>query len=131
MKSKLFILALIILSLSLIACEVRLEEKNIYELNNNIQDNVELIEPEKHDHDDDHEHEHSVEIEGREMRMLTIQEIADLWEINSEDLLYAIITEFDLKKEYTQDTLLDVIRLEHKFSPGLIKDLAEDLKART
>ena len=136
MKSKLFILALIILSLSIMACEVRIEEQNTEHFNT--QENLEL-EPEEHynhhdhehHHDDDHEHDHSVEIEGREMRMLTVQQIADLWEINSEDLLRAIITEFDLEKEYTTDTLLDVIRLEYKFSPGLVKDLAEDLKALT
>ena len=37
-----------------------------------------------HEHD---EHDHSVEIEGSSMKTLSIQEVADLWEINAEVLL--------------------------------------------
>lgn len=78
----------------------------------------------------DHGHDHSVEIEGSEMKSLTVQEVADLWEIDSEILLSRIITEFDLKGSYTVDTVLEDIReAEYKFSPAQIKDIAEEIKA--
>ncbi len=80
------------------------------------------------DHERDDEHDHSVEIEGKDMKLLTVQEVADLWEIDSEVLLSRIITEFDLKESYTVDTVLEDIREEYAFSPALIKDLAEEIK---
>ena len=87
------------------------------------------LEDELHDHsDEEHEHDHSVEIDGKEMKSLTIQEIADLWEIDSETLLSKIIEEFELKNDYTVDTVLDAMRAEYPFSPAAIKDIAEELK---
>lgn len=75
------------------------------------------------------EHEHSVVIEGSEMKALSVQEVADLWEISSEVLLLKIIAEFDLQGDYTVDTTLEEIRqAEYKFSPAIIKDLAEEEK---
>ena len=80
-------------------------------------------------HDDhDHEHEHSVEIEGSAMKLLTVQEIAGLWEIDAQTLLNRIIEEFDFKGDYTIETTLDEMRLEYKFSPAVIKDIAEEIK---
>lgn len=80
-------------------------------------------------HEDDEEHDHSVEIEGSEMKNLTVKDVAALWEIDAEILLLGIITEFDLKGDYTIDTVLEEIRdAEHKFSPAIIKDLAEEIK---
>ena len=80
-----------------------------------------------HEHDD--EHDHSVEIEGSEMKFLTVQEVADLWEIDSKVLLSQIITEFDLKGSHTVNTVLEDIRQEeYKFSPAQIKDMAEEIK---
>ena len=81
---------------------------------------------EEHEHDD--EHEHSVEIEGKDMKYLTVQEVADLWEINSEVLLLNVVTEFELKGSHTINTLLEDIRGEYAFSPSLIKDMAEEIK---
>lgn len=80
------------------------------------------------DHEHDEEHDHSVEIEGREMRYLTVQEVADLWEIDSEIFLSRIITEFTLEGNYTVNTVLEDIREEYAFSPALIKDMAEEMK---
>ena len=82
------------------------------------------------DHEHDDEYDHSVEIEGSEMRLLTVQEVADLWEIDSETLLLGIIEEFDFKGEYTTQTILEDMRLEYKFSPAQIKDMAEDIKQK-
>ncbi len=80
------------------------------------------------DHEHDHEHDHSVEIEGSEMRSLTVQEVANLWEIDAEILLSKIIAEVDLKEEYTVNTVLDHMRDEYKFSPAIIKDIAEEIR---
>ena len=88
-----------------------------------------LNKEDKHEHDEDHEHDHSVEIEGSAMKNLTVQEVADLWEINSEKLLDRIIQEFDLQENYTTETTLEYIRdTEYKFSPAIIKDIAEEMK---
>ena len=73
-------------------------------------------------------HDHSVEIEGRDMKYLSVQDVADLWEINSNDLLNDIVLEFNLKENYTVDDSLDDIRNEYSFSPAIIKDLSENLK---
>ena len=81
------------------------------------------------DHEHEHEHYHFAEIEGSKMKTLTIKEVADLWEINSETLLLKIITEFKLQGEYTINTILEEIRdMEYKFSPAMIKDFAEEIR---
>ena len=80
------------------------------------------------DYEYDDEHDHSVEIEGSDLMTLAVQEVADLWEIDSEVLLSKIVTEFNLKGSYTIDSDLEVIRLEYKFSPAQIKDMAEEIK---
>jgi len=78
----------------------------------------------------DDDHDHSVEIEGKDMKLLSVQEVADLWEIDSEVLLQDIIQEFDLKGEYTTNSSLEDIREEYKFSPAMIKDMAEEIKQK-
>ena len=78
------------------------------------------------EHDD--LHDHSVEIEGKDMKLLSVQEVADLWEINSEVLLQNMIQEFELKGEYTVNSILEEIREEYPFSPTMVKDLAEEIK---
>jgi len=78
----------------------------------------------------EHEHDHSVEIKGSDLKALSVQEVADLWEISSETLLIKIIAEFKLQGDYTVDTTLEEIRnAEYKFSPAIIKDLAESIKS--
>ena len=81
-----------------------------------------------HEHSDDELHDHSVEIEGSEMKQLTVQQVADLWEIDSQKLLDGIVEEFEFKGNYTTETVLEDMRLEYKFSPAIIKDLAEEIK---
>jgi len=81
--------------------------------------------------DEEHDHDHSVEIEGSAMKALSVQEVADLWKINSEVLLSKIIAEFKLQGDYTVNTTLEEIRqAEYKFSPAIIKDLAEEAKSQ-
>lgn len=73
-------------------------------------------------------HNYSIEIEGSVMKKLTVGEVAYLWDIDANTLLDRMIEEFDLKNEYTIDSVLDDIRLEYPFSPALIKNMAEEIK---
>ncbi|MCK5039454.1 MAG: hypothetical protein KAR87_00615 [Candidatus Aenigmarchaeota archaeon] len=81
-----------------------------------------------HEHSDDELHDHSVEIEGSAMKQLTVQQVADLWEIDSQKLLDGIVEEFEFKGNYTTETTLEKMREEYKFSPAIIKDIAEEIK---
>lgn len=81
-----------------------------------------------HEHEHDDEHDHSVEIKGSDMKTLSIQEVADLWEIDSKVLLSKIILKFDLKENHNVNSILEDIREEYKFSPAQIKDMAEEIK---
>ncbi len=82
----------------------------------------------KEEGEEGHEHDYSVEIEGKKMKTLTVREVADLWKINPETLLAKIIDEFNFKGNYTTDTVLEKMREEYKFSPSIIKDIAEEIK---
>ena len=82
----------------------------------------------QYEHSDDELHDYSVEIEGIEMKLLTVQQVAELWEIDAQVLLNKIIEEFNFKSEYAIGTTLDEMRLEYKFSPAMIKDMAEEIK---
>ena len=88
----------------------------------------------KHEEHEEHtgeEHEHFVEIEGSVMKAMTVQEVANLWEIDAEILLLKIITKFELQRDYNINTVLEEIRdAEYKFSPAIIKDLAEEIKSQ-
>ena len=74
------------------------------------------------------DHDFSVEISGKAMKELTIQQIADLWEIDSNTLLDSIEEEFNLDNEYTTDNILEDLRAESKFSPSQVKAIAETIK---
>lgn len=71
---------------------------------------------------------YSVEIPGSELKLLTIQEVADLWEIPATELLSETIKEFSLIGNYTIKSTIDEIREESKFSPAQIKEVAERIK---
>ncbi|MFH1590940.1 MAG: hypothetical protein ABIC95_03350 [archaeon] len=43
-------------------------------------------------------------------------------------LLTAIVSEFALEGDYSVASVLDDMRVEYKFSPALIKDIAESIK---
>lgn len=75
-------------------------------------------------------HDHSVEIEGKDMKLLSVREVAELWEIDSEILLSRIIEEVELTGNYTVETTLEEMREEYPFSPALIKNIAEDIKQK-
>lgn len=74
-------------------------------------------------------HEYSVDIEGKEMKYLSVQEVADLWEIDSNTLLQEMIKDFELSGNYTTETVLETIRQEYPFSPAMVKEIAENIKS--
>jgi len=80
------------------------------------------------DSSENSEGEYAVEIEGSEMKLLTIKEIAQLWNIDENTLLSEIVFSFELNGNYDVDTVLEDMRSEYKFSPALIKDIAESIK---
>jgi len=113
--NKTIIIALVIFSM--VACKQELESKDSVE-NHSTELSSNSIEL----------HEHSVEIEGRELKTLTVKKVANLWEIDPENLLSKIIEEFNFSGDYTVNTILEDMRNEYKFSPSIIKDIAESLK---
>ena len=74
------------------------------------------------------DHEYSVEIEGSEMKKLTIKQVAAMWGIDAQKLLNTVTAEFKLKNSFNTDTVLDDMRSEYKFSPAMVKDIAERIK---
>ena len=88
----------------------------------NVQDLVEL------ENEHEHEHDHFAEIEGSAIKQLTIQQIADLWQVDAQGLLENIIQEFNFQETYTIETILEEMRNEYKFSPAVIKDIAEEMR---
>jgi len=124
MKKIILIITMVIVLVAVAGCAA--ENPAVVE---QVQENITEEEIECEEAEEEHEHEHSVEIEGKEMKALSVQEVADLWEISSEVLLSKIIAEFDLQGDYTVDITLEEIRVaEYKFSPAIIKDLAEEEK---
>lgn len=71
--------------------------------------------------------EYSVEISGNEMKGMTVREIAEKWGIDADQLLSGMKEEFSLKGDYSADTVLDDIRSEYKFSPAMVKGIAENI----
>ena len=71
--------------------------------------------------------EYSVEVEGDVMKTLSIKQIADLWGIDPQKLLAEIIATYKFKNAYTTDTILGDMRVEYKFSPSQIKEIAEGI----
>lgn len=69
-----------------------------------------------------------VQVSGAELRGMTINEIANLWEIDATTLLNKLIDTFDLKETYTINSTVNDLRLEYRFSPFEIKDMADQLK---
>lgn len=115
-KSITFVGIILVILIGLTGCDINQNNNDI--INNNILENNSL----------DVLHDHSVEIEGKDMKFLSVKELANLWEIDSKELLNNIIEEFNFKGNYTENTILEEMRIEYKFSPAIIKDIAEKIK---
>lgn len=74
-----------------------------------------------------YEDEYSVDISGQDMKLLSIEEIANLWEVDSEVLLSEIEAAYELTGDYTTRSVLNELREEYAFSPAQVKDIAESL----
>jgi len=75
-----------------------------------------------------HEEEYSVEISGSKMKNMTIDEIAQLWEIDANQLLSRLKEDLLLKMDYSINNTVDDLRAEVRFSPSIIKGVAQNLK---
>jgi hypothetical protein len=126
MESKKIIIGILIMGVLLVLIGCNYGPVESEQLENKVNADFDSLVESKNE--EEHDHEHSVEIEGSAMKSLTVKEVADLWSIDSEELLNAIIEEFDFKGSYTELTVLEEMRAEYKFSPAIIKDLAEDIK---
>jgi len=71
--------------------------------------------------------EHVVEIRGRDMKSLTIREIAVLWGIDPNELLDAIVQRFALQGSYSTENALDDLRAERRFPPADVKTIADSI----
>jgi len=70
----------------------------------------------------------SVDITGQELLELTVQEAADLWEINAEGFLMRLKRDLKLKaSHYTVDSKLRAMETDGDFRPKDIKDIAQDM----
>jgi len=74
------------------------------------------------------EEEYSVEIPGSRMKTMTIDEIAQLWGIDANQLLNTLKEDLLLKMDYSINNTVDDLRAEVRFSPSIIKGVAENLK---
>ena len=66
-----------------------------------------------------------VHLSGREMKTMTITELATLWGINADELLNRIQNEFELSQQYSVKSTIDDLRGEYRFSPYQIMEIAE------
>ncbi len=85
------------------------------------------------DNDELHDSEYYVDISGRELKSMTVQEVAARWVINADELLATMIEEFDFNVDdsYTTDILIEDLQKEYKFSPAKVKDIAEEIRSKT
>ena len=74
------------------------------------------------------EEEYSVEISGNRMKSMTIGDIAQLWGIDANQLLSKLKEDLLLKMDYSINNTVDDLRREVRFSPSIIKGVAESLK---
>lgn len=76
------------------------------------------------------EKEYSVEISGNRLRNMSITEIAQLWNIDAHQLLQALEENLLLKADYHIENTINDLRIEMRFSPSLVKMVAEELKTQ-
>ena len=78
--------------------------------------------------DEEHEGKRPVKISGAELRTMRIVDVAALWEIDAGSLLNDLVTNLNLKHNYTVENTIDMLRLENRFSPSQVKIIADNLK---
>jgi len=74
------------------------------------------------------EENYSVEVSGSQLKSMTITEIAQLWEIDASSLLKTLKENLLLENNYTVNSTINELRAEIRFSPSLVKMVAEGLR---
>jgi len=77
------------------------------------------------------EEDYSVEISGSQLKNMTITEIAQLWNIDDNQLLLKLIENLLLEGQYNTQNTINDLRAEMRFSPSLVKMVAEELKIQS
>jgi len=72
--------------------------------------------------------EYLVHTNGRELKAMSIGELAQVWGIDSGLLLNELVKEFNLEKTYNINNTIDDLRGEYRFSPYQIMEIAERIK---
>ena len=67
-------------------------------------------------------------VSGMEMKTMTIEKLAQVWEIDANQLLKGIKNEFKLTEEYNINNTIDDLRGEYRFSPYQIMEIAQRIK---
>jgi len=67
-------------------------------------------------------------VSGMEMKTMTIADIATLWGINAGKLLDGIQNEFELTQGYNISSTIDDLRVQYRFSPHQIMEIAQRIK---
>ena len=67
-------------------------------------------------------------VSGREMKTMSFEKLAQIWEIDANQLLEEIKNEFKLTQEYNINNTIDDLRGEYRFSPYQIMEIAQRIK---
>lgn len=67
-------------------------------------------------------------VNGREMKTMSLEKLAQVWGIDANQLLEEIKNEFKLTEEYNINSAIDDLRGEYRFSPYQIMEIAERIK---
>ena len=67
-------------------------------------------------------------VNGREMKTMSLEKLAQVWGIDANQLLEEIKNEFKLTEEYNINSTIDDLRGEYRFSPYQIMEIAERVK---
>jgi hypothetical protein len=67
-------------------------------------------------------------VNGREMKTMSLEKLAQVWGIDANQLLEEIKNEFKLTEEYNINSTIDDLRGEYRFSPYQIMEIAERIK---
>lgn len=77
--------------------------------------------------EEEHDEMYSVEVSGQEMKEMTLQEIADAWNVDVNKMIYDLKEAFNLNGDYASTDMLEAMRDEYKFSPAQAKAVVENL----
>ena len=73
--------------------------------------------------------EYPVHINGRDLKIMKISEVAQVWGIDGDGFLAEMTKEFNLQQEYTTDNTIDDLRGEYRFSSYQIMEIVDRINS--